>query len=55
MLDNPKKTAKLLAPLKAAVPFGVELTDELVKHLRDHHDAIAGQNPAQSLTIGQST
>jgi hypothetical protein len=41
MLDNPEKTAKLLAALKAAVPFEVELTHQLVKHLRAHHDAIA--------------
>jgi hypothetical protein len=43
MLDNPEKTAKLLAALKAAAPFEVELTDQLVKHLRAHHDAVADQ------------
>jgi len=41
MLDNPEKTRKLLAALKAAVPFEVELTDQLVKHLRAHGDAVA--------------
>jgi hypothetical protein len=43
MLDNPEKTAKLLAALKAAVPFEVELTHQLVKHLRANHGAIADQ------------
>jgi hypothetical protein len=41
MLDNPEKTTKLLAALKAAVPFEVELTEQLVKHLRAHGDAVA--------------
>jgi hypothetical protein len=36
MLDNPEKTTKLLAAFKGAVPFEVELTDQLVKHLRAH-------------------
>jgi hypothetical protein len=31
MLDNPEKTTKLLAALKAAVPFEVELTEQVVK------------------------
>jgi hypothetical protein len=34
MIDNPGKTASLLAALKAAVPFEVELTDRLLIHLR---------------------
>jgi hypothetical protein len=40
MLDNPEKTTKLLAALKAAVPFEVELTEHVVKQLRmdeKHH------------------
>ena len=40
MLDNPEKTTKLLAALKAAVPFEVELTEQVVKQLRmdeKHH------------------
>jgi hypothetical protein len=41
MIDNPEKTARLLAALKAAVPFEVELTERLVKHLRAQHDAAA--------------
>ena len=34
MLDNPQMTARLLAALKAAVPFDVELTPEVVKQLQ---------------------
>ena len=34
MLDNPEKTARLVAALKAAVPFEVELTPEVVKQLQ---------------------
>jgi hypothetical protein len=43
MLDNPEKTTRLLAALKAAAPFEVELTERLVKHLRCQHDAVADQ------------
>src|SRR5271154_2834569 len=43
MLDNPEKTTKLLATLKAAVPFEVELTDRLIKRLRVQHHAGADQ------------
>ena len=43
MLDNPEKTTKLLAELKAAVPFEVELTDRLIKQLRAQHHAGADQ------------
>ena len=43
MLDNPDKTAKLLAALKAAVPFEVELTEGVVKQLRAQHHAGADQ------------
>ena len=34
MLDNPKKTDPLLAALKAAVPFEVELMPALIQHLQ---------------------
>ncbi len=34
MLDNPEKTARLLAALKAAAPFEVELAPPVVKQLR---------------------
>src|SRR5258708_13803770 len=34
MLDNPRKTETLMAALKAAVPFEVELTPEVVKQLQ---------------------
>jgi len=43
MLDNPDKTTKLLAALRAAVPFEVELTEWLVKQLRAQHHAGADQ------------
>ena len=43
MLDNPEKTARLLASLKAAVPFKVELVPSLVSYLRTQHVAIADQ------------
>jgi hypothetical protein len=39
MLDNPKKTEPLLAALKAAVPFEVELMPALIKHLQSEHIA----------------
>lgn len=41
MLDDPKKAARLMTELKAAVPFKVELTPGLVKHLQAQHDDIA--------------
>jgi hypothetical protein len=34
MLDNPEKTTNLLAALKAAVPFEIELTEQVLKQLR---------------------
>ena len=37
MIDNPEKTARLLAALKAAVPFEVELTERLVEHMRNQN------------------
>jgi hypothetical protein len=43
MLDHPEKTPKLLAALKAAVPFEVELTKRLVNQLRAQHHAGADQ------------
>jgi hypothetical protein len=43
MLDNPDKATKLLAALKAAVPFEVELTEWLVKQFRAQHHAGADQ------------
>jgi hypothetical protein len=41
MLDDPEKTSRLLAELKAAVPFGVELTPLLVRHLRSQRTIIS--------------
>jgi hypothetical protein len=43
MLDHPEKTARLLAELKAAAPFEVELTERLVKYLRAQGDVMADQ------------
>src|SRR5947209_3252904 len=43
MLDNPRKTETLMAALKAAVPFEVELTPEVVKQLRARSLAHADQ------------
>jgi len=34
MLDNPEKTSELIAELKAALPFEVELTPEVIESLR---------------------
>ena len=44
MLDNPEKTARLVAALRAAVPFEVELTEWLVKQLQAENIA----NPDQT-------
>ena len=44
MLDHPEKTARLLAALKAAVPFEVELVPSLVNYLRAQQVAIADQS-----------
>jgi hypothetical protein len=43
MLDNPEKTARLLAALKAAVPFEVDLTPAVVKQLQSANVANADQ------------
>ena len=34
MLDNPEKTRELVIDLKAALPFEVELTPEVIESLR---------------------
>ena len=43
MIDQPEKTARLLAALKEAVPFDVELSERLLKHLRAQGDAVASE------------
>jgi hypothetical protein len=43
MHDHPEKTMRLLAALKAAAPFEVELTERLVKYLRAQGDVMADQ------------
>ena len=50
MLDNPEKTTKLLAALKAAVPFEVELTERLVNQLRAQHHAGAEHHTVSDLS-----
>jgi hypothetical protein len=42
-IDNPEKTARLLAALNEAMPFKVELAPSLVSYLRTQHVAIADQ------------
>ena len=44
MLDNPKKTEPLLAALKAAVPFEVELVPALIEHLKTKNIATLNEN-----------
>jgi len=41
MLDNPEKTARLLAALKAAAPFDVELAPSLIEYLQAQNVADA--------------
>jgi hypothetical protein len=41
MLDEPEKTSWLLAALKAALPFEVQLTPPLARLLRKQHVALA--------------
>ena len=44
MIDNEEKTARLLAALKAAVPFDVELTPAVVKQLQADNFAQADKS-----------
>ena len=39
MLDQPEKTARLIAAMKAALPFAVELTASAIAVLRAQHNA----------------
>ena len=48
--DNPEKTAHLLAALKAAVPFEVELSPMVVKQLQADKVAAAHQTRQPSRT-----
>ena len=41
MLDKPEKTRELVAALKAAAPFEIELTPEVMAHLRAQKIATA--------------
>jgi hypothetical protein len=49
MLDKPEKTYQLLAVLRAAVPFEVELTPSIIAHLRAQQVAVAVK-PRQIVT-----
>jgi hypothetical protein len=40
MLDNPEKTARLLATLKAAVPFEVALMSDLIGNLAEQQKPV---------------
>jgi hypothetical protein len=52
MLDNPKKVETLIAALKVAVPFEVELTPQVVNQLRA--DKVAAANQPRQLVSGVS-
>ena len=43
VLDNPKKTEELLAMVKSAVPFEVEMAPSVVKQLQDDATAVASK------------
>jgi hypothetical protein len=43
MLDHPEKTPRLLAALKAAAPFKVELLPSLIDHLQSENVVDAGR------------
>jgi len=44
MLDHPEKTARLLAALKAAAPFEVELASSLIEYLQAENVADADRS-----------
>jgi hypothetical protein len=43
MLDHPSKTEELLAMLRAAVPFEVEIAPSVIKQLHDDGAAVASK------------
>ena len=45
MLDHPEKTPRLLAALKAAAPFEVELAPSVIGHLQAENVANADRSP----------
>ena len=49
MLDKPEKTYQLLAALRAAAPFEVELTTSVIAHLRAQQVAVVAK-PRQIVT-----
>lgn len=50
MLDQPEKTARLLAELKTAVPFEVELAPMVVKQLQADKVAVASHQTVSDLS-----
>jgi hypothetical protein len=44
MLDDPDKAERLLAALKASLPFVVHLTPALARHLRAQHVDVGASN-----------
>jgi hypothetical protein len=50
MLDQPEKTARLLAALKTAVPFAVELAPIVVKQLQDDKVAVVSRQIVSDLS-----
>ena len=50
MLDNPEKSARLLAALKTAVPFEVELEPLVVKQLQADKVAVASRQIVSDLS-----
>jgi len=49
MLDQPEKTSQLLAAMKAATPFEVELSPSVIAHLRTQQPVITVK-PRQTVT-----
>jgi hypothetical protein len=52
MIDNPQKTARLLAALEAQVPFEIEFVPSLVNYLREQ--SIAGADQARHVVSNVS-
>jgi hypothetical protein len=49
MLDNPEKTRELVTALKAALPFEVELTPEVIEFLRTDDPTVVVEPQADCL------
>jgi hypothetical protein len=53
MLDQPEKTARLLAALKTAVPFAVELAPMVVKQLQDDKVVVTSRQIVSDLSYAR--